>query len=141
MNPQLPLPQPAAQPHAPAPCRIHGHSARIGLKLGIIAAGFQLPTEVELDHLLKSKLPPHITVDEFAIETLMTAAQGRAERRRSIAISILVPMIQRSMGDGPISSSDMQKLVELAWSGARSFEEQDNATATIDSLTPAPSGG
>jgi hypothetical protein len=140
MNPQLPpLAQPG--PAVPTPFRIHGHSARIGLKIGISVCGFQIPSDAEVDQILRAKKPGHITVDEFALETLMTAAQGRAERRRSIAISILVPMIQRSMTEGPLSAKDMEKMVELAWSGARVFEEQDNATATLDSLTSSAPGG
>jgi hypothetical protein len=128
-QPQLP------QAPGPAPCRIHGHSTRIGIRLGVLACGYAMPNEQQVDEILRVKTPAHITVDEFAIETLMTAANARMERRRSIAISILVPMIQRSMGDGPIKKDDMDKLVELAWSGARTFEEQDMATASIDSLT------
>jgi hypothetical protein len=132
MNPQLPPVQ------GPAPCRIHGHSARIGIRLGVLACGYAMPNEQQVDEIVRVKTPAHITVDEFAIETLMSAASARMERRRSIAISILVPMIQRSMGDGPLKKEDMDKLVELAWSGARTFEEQDMATASIDSLTSSP---
>ena len=141
MNPQLPQPPHQVTPQAMAPFHIHGHSARIGIKMGLIACGMQVPADPVVDEILRVRTPPHITVDEFALETLLQASHARMERRRSVALSILVPMIQRSVGDGPISSSDMQRLVELAWSGARAFEEQDNATSTIDSLTaPAPKG-
>jgi hypothetical protein len=131
-QPQLP------QVHGPTPFHVHGHSTRIGVKLGVIACGYAMPTDQAVDEILRVKTPPHITVDEFALETLTLASNARMDRRRSIAISILVPMIQRSMGDGPLKKEDMEKLVELAWSGARTFEEQDMATASIDSLT-APS--
>jgi hypothetical protein len=131
MNPQIPLP---AHPAAPSPFHVHGHSMRIGIKLGVIACNVPMPTDAMVEEVIRSRKPPHITVDDFAIETLLQAAHARMERRRSVALSILVPMIQRSLGDGPIKQSDMQRMVETAWSGARVFEEQDNATASIDTL-------
>lgn len=129
----LPMPQPPSA--APAPFHVHGHSLRIGIKLGVIACNFAMPTDEQVEDVIRLKKPNYITVDDFALETLHAASQARMERRRSVALSILVPMIQRSMGEGmTMKDSDLHRMVELAWSGARVFEEQDNATANLDTL-------
>jgi len=137
MNPQLPQAQLPQQ--QPAPCHIHGHSARIGIQLGVAACGYALPRADQVDEILR-KVPAHIVVDEFALDILTVAAQNRMERRRSIAMSILVPLIQRSIEGGMVMPEEqLHKLVELAWGGARVFEQQDNATSTLDTLT-SPAG-
>lgn len=128
-----------ARPVSPAPFHIHGHSARIGIELAYAAIHNQLPAP-DLVEMILAKIPAHITVDEFAVEILTHYQQTRMQRRRDCAMQIVIALTQRAGDPGYNGSIDMDKIVELAWSGARKFEEQDNAAASMETLTAPVKG-
>lgn len=112
---------------------VHAESARVGIRLALVAMQGKLPPNDVINNLLASGAS-HITFVELPMEMLMQAAAQTTERRRFFATKALEMLLVRSGDSMLLSDDDLERIVAKAWRVAALMEREDMTAQTLDTL-------
>jgi len=112
---------------------VHAESVRIGIKLACRAMQGQLPPPEIVEGIL-SQGGAELTPYEFPLDLIGAQVAQRRDLRRTYAIKAMEVLLHQA-GDSVLRTvSDMERLVDSAWSIAAQMERHDNVASSLDTL-------
>jgi hypothetical protein len=113
---------------------IHAHSMLMGAR--IIAynyTGKPQPDDM-LMRILAAAKPANVVVDDFPIELITMAHQGRKNDRRSVAHRAMEILLSKSGEPELITRDALESMATKAWQIAAMMEAQEAVSTQLDSL-------